>query len=191
MTDEKSAYKILTSQNRPMMSGTKSIPLASRPAYEAVVTLTDAVCQRHLTEEWASLCRALTASLARKRPSPLLRGEPKVWAAGLLHALGTVNFLFDRSQPVSMSVPDLSTAFSVKSSTVGGKSKLIRDMFKMYPFDPRWALPSKIDQNPVAWMISVNGFLIDARQAPAEIQAEAYRRGLIPYLPGQAPEDKV
>jgi hypothetical protein len=48
-----------------------------------------------------------------------------------------------------------------------------------------------IDQNLMAWMISVNGFLLDARQAPAEIQAEAYRRGLIPYIPAQAPEGKV
>jgi hypothetical protein len=36
---------------------------------------------------------------------------------------------------------------------------------------------------------SVNGFLLDARQAPAEIQAEAYRRGLIPYIPGQAKDE--
>jgi hypothetical protein len=173
------------------MSATKSVPLANRPAYEAIVALTDAVCQQHLNEEWAMLCRALTASLARKRPSPLLRGEPRVWAAGILHALGVVNFLSDRSQAVSMSVPDLCEAFGVKSSTVGGKSKIIREMFKMYQFDPRWTLPSMIDQNPMAWMISVNGFLLDARQAPAEIQAEAYRRGLIPYIPAQAPEGKI
>jgi len=171
------------------MSETKSIPLANRPAYEVVIALTDAVCQQHLNEEWATLCRALTASLARKRPSPLLRGEPRVWAAGVLHALGMVNFLFDRSQAISMSVPDLCAAFGVKSATVGGKSKIIRDMFKMYQFDPRWSLPSKVDQNPMAWMISVNGFLLDARQAPAEIQAEAYRRGLIPSMPEQAPKE--
>ena len=42
----------------------------------------------------------------------------------------------------------------------------------------------------MVWMISVNGFLIDARYAPADIQAEAYRRGLIPYIPGKAREDE-
>ena len=172
------------------MPEAKSLPVASRPAYEAVIALTDAVCREHLNDEWAHLCRELAASLARKRPSPLLRGEASVWAAGILHALGLVNFLFDRSQAVSMSVAELCAAFGVKQSTVGGKSKLIRDLFKMYQFDPDWTLPSKLDNNPMVWMISVNGFLIDARYAPADIQAEAYRRGLIPYIPGKAREDE-
>jgi len=170
------------------MSGTKSIPVAARPAYDAVVALSDAVCQAHLNEEWAILCRELAAALARKRPSPLLRGEPEVWAAGILHALGLVNFLFDPSQTPSMTVSELCTAFGVKQSTMGTKSRYIRDLFKMYQFDPNWTLPSLMDQNPVAWMITVNGFIIDARYAPPEIQAEAYRRGLIPYIPGKAKE---
>lgn len=172
------------------MSGTKSIPVAARPAYETVTDLTDRVCRAHLNEEWEALCRELAAALARKRPSPLLRGQPEVWAAGILHALGMVNFLFDPSQTPSMSVSELCTAFGVKQSTMGSKSKFIRDLFKMYQFDPNWTLPSKMDQNPMAWMITVNGFVIDARSAPPEIQALAYRRGLIPYIPGQPKRDE-
>jgi hypothetical protein len=170
------------------MANTKSIPVAHRPAYEAVVALTDAVCRAHLNDEWASLCRELAASLARKRTSPLVRGKPNVWAAGVLHALGLVNFLFDRSQTPSMSVSELCAAFEVKPSTVSGKSKQIRELFKMYQFDPSWTLPSKVAQNPMIWMISVNGLIIDARNAPPEIQLEAFRRGLIPYLPSQTEE---
>ena len=48
-------------------------------------------------------------------------------------------------------------------------------------------MPSLIDENPMAWMISVDGFILDARQAPRAIQEEAFRKGLIPYLP----EDEV
>jgi hypothetical protein len=58
----------------------------------------------------------------------------------------------------------------------------------MYQFDPSWTLPSKVAQNPMIWMISVNGLIIDARNAPPEIQLEAFRRGLIPYLPSQTEE---
>jgi hypothetical protein len=42
-----------------------------------------------------------------------------------------------------------------------------------------------MDSNPMAWMISVNGFILDARYAPRPIQEEAFRKGLIPYLPGE------
>ncbi len=40
-----------------------------------------------------------------------------------------------------------------------------------------------MDRNPMAWMISVNGFLLDARTAPREVQEIAFQKGLIPYLP--------
>ena len=33
-------------------------------------------------------------------------------------------------------------------------------------------------------MLSVNGLIVDIRQAPLGAQIEAFRRGLIPYLPG-------
>ena len=154
-----------------------------KPTFEAVVVLTDAICKRHLNEEWAVLSRKLAAALARKRPSPLDRGQPQVWAAGILHALGMVNFLFDRSQELSMDAKGLCSAFDVSQSAMASKSGLIRNMFKMYQMDPNWTLPSKLDENPFAWMITVNGFAMDACNAPAEIQYEAYQRGLIPFIP--------
>ena len=56
-------------------------------------------------------------------------------------------------------------------------------MFKIGTMDPAWSLPSRIGQNPMAWMIQVNGFLVDARHLQREIQEEALRKGLIPYIP--------
>jgi hypothetical protein len=40
-----------------------------------------------------------------------------------------------------------------------------------------------MDDNPLAWMIQVNGLVADARRLPREIQEEAFRKGLIPYIP--------
>jgi hypothetical protein len=57
-------------------------------------------------------------------------------------------------------------------------------MLNIVQMHPEWSLPSQFDQNPLAWMIQVNGLIIDARHAPREIQEEAYRLGLIPYIPG-------
>jgi hypothetical protein len=44
------------------------------------------------------VCRALTAKLSRKRPSPLEGGRINTWAAAITHTIGRVNFLFDKSQ---------------------------------------------------------------------------------------------
>jgi hypothetical protein len=63
------------------------------------------------------------------------------------------------------------------------KSKQIRDLLDMYQLDPNWTLPSKVDQNPLIWMLEVNGLIMDVRHAPRAIQEEAFRKGLIPYIP--------
>jgi hypothetical protein len=44
-------------------------------------------------------------------------------------------------------------------------------------------LPSRLEDNPLAWMVMVNGFIVDVRDMPREVQEEAFRKGLIPYLP--------
>jgi hypothetical protein len=37
--------------------------------------------------------------------------------------------------------------------------------------------------NPVVWLIQVNGLIVDTRHMPRDVQEEAFRLGLIPYLP--------
>lgn len=48
---------------------------------------------------------------------------------------------------------------------------------------PDWSLPSMLDQNPLLWMLQVNGLIMDIRTAPRGAQAEACEAGLIPYIP--------
>jgi hypothetical protein len=143
----------------------------------------DDFCQEHLNDEYAELCRRLTEKLARKRPSPLVSGKPATWASGIVRTIGWVNFLDDRSQKPHMKLTSIDKAFGVGESTGQGKSMLIRKMLKITPMDPEWSLRSRIDRNPMAWMLQVNGFLVDARLLKREIQEELLRQGLIPYIP--------
>lgn len=162
----------------------ESVPKSMQAVYDGVVGLTDAFCAAHLNAEYAELCRKLAAALCRKRPSPLERGKLKSWAAGIVYALGSVNFLFDPSQDPHLSAGEVCAAFGVSTSTGAAKAKQIRDLFRMLPMDANWCLPSKLEESPTAWLISINGLILDARRAPRPIQEEAFRRGLIPYVPG-------
>jgi Domain of unknown function (DUF6398) len=156
---------------------------AKNQTVEEITGLVDAFCREHLNEEYALLCRRLTEKLARKRPTPLVSGKPNTWACGIVRTIGWVNFLDDCTQKPHMKLTAIDKAFGVGASTGQGKSMLIRKMFKIGPFDPEWSLRSLIDQNPMTWMIEVNGFLLDARILKREIQEEALRKGLIPYIP--------
>ena len=167
-----------------LTTGDPSIPQASRLAHDEIVGLTDAFCREHLDDEYAALCRKLVGMLARKRPSPLTRGKPESWASGIVRVIGWVNFLGDPSQPHHMKMADIDEAIGVSEATGSAKATAIRKLLKMRPLDPEWTLPSRMDQNPMAWMIQVNGLILDARQLPREFQEAAYRKGLIPYIPG-------
>src|SRR5204863_5861968 len=141
-----------------------------QPVFEQIAGLVDAFCREHLNEEYADLSRRLTEKLARKRPSPLVSGKPTTWACGIVRTIGWVNFLDDRSQTPHMKLTAIDKAFGVGESTGQGKSMLIRRMFKIRTFDPTWTLPSRMDNNPLVWMLQVNGFMMDIRHAPREAQ---------------------
>jgi hypothetical protein len=167
--------------------GEPTVPEAAKPAYDVIVGLTDAFCLEHLTHEYQMLCRKLAAALARKRPSPLVRGKPEVWACAVVRVIGWVNFLDDSSNSPHMKLTAIDKAFGVAESTGQGKAKAIRDLLKIRQFDFHWMLRQHIEESPMAWMISVNGFIVDARRLKREVQEEAYRKGLIPYIPGEKP----
>jgi hypothetical protein len=40
-----------------------------------------------------------------------------------------------------------------------------------------------LDKNPLVWMAEVNGYLVDLRAMPREVQEIAFEKGLIPYIP--------
>ncbi|MEA3408058.1 MAG: DUF6398 domain-containing protein [Chloroflexota bacterium] len=159
------------------------VPKKMRSKYDAIVELTDDFCQAHFDDDYADLCRKLTATLSRKRPSPLARGHTKSWAAAVLYTIGRVNFLFDESRPPYMQATELCRLIDVSQSTASSKSTDIMEMLDIIQLDPDWTLPSLMDDNPLAWYISVNGLILDARRLPREIQEEAFRKGLIPYIP--------
>lgn len=39
-----------------------------------------------------------------------------------------------------------------------------------------------LEQHPFAWLVEVDGLVVDARTLPPELEDEARRRGLIPDL---------
>lgn len=75
------------------------VPSALRDRVSTILAITDPFCTEQLDAEYASLCRRLVAKLARKRPSPLERGDLRIWAAGAIYALGVNNFLFEPARP--------------------------------------------------------------------------------------------
>ncbi len=158
-------------------------PKELQAIYEEIVAQTDEFCAHSLNKDYASLARQALAAIARKRPSPLLAGKPRAWACGVLYALGTINFLYDKSQTPHMKATELCKGFGLSASTGRSKGKRVMDLLDTHQMDPNWCLPSMMDDNPLIWMVSINGYILDIRKAPRELQEEAYAEGIIPYIP--------
>lgn len=131
------------------------IPIAIRPQFEEIGEIMRNVCRDHIDDEYYYLGILLLEKLARKRPSPLLAGKTDVWAAGILTALGKINFLFDKSSAPYISRDDLAGYCGVKQSTATGKSKQIRDMFQMGYWDSRFSTQRMHDGNPYPSFYSI------------------------------------
>lgn len=159
------------------------VPAAMRPVVDEIIRMTDVVCAAVLDEEYADLARRATAKLARKRPSPLASGRRTTWAAGILYALGQVNYLSDPSTEPHLTADELSGGFGVAKATMGTKANLVRDLLKIDQFSAEFRRADVIAASPAVWFIEVDGLIMDARQLPLEIQTEAFRLGLIPYVP--------
>ena len=79
----------------PKRSPSQHVPKDMQGRFDEITQRTSAFCQTYLNDEYEQLCRELTATLCRKRPSPLLRGKASTWACGIIHALGMVNIQAD------------------------------------------------------------------------------------------------
>ena len=55
-----------------------------------------------------------------------------------------------------MKTVEIYSWFVIAESTGSGKSKQIRDLMKINYFDKKWTLPSRMEENPLVWMIQVN-----------------------------------
>jgi hypothetical protein len=153
------------------------------PICEKIVAVTDNVCDRYLNQEYREFARMMTAALGRKRPSPLISGQPHTWAAGIVYALGRVNFLTDQSSHPHMTTADLCTVFGVSESTVHNKARAIENALTIGPLDLQWTLPSLAEKNPLTWMAEIDGLIVDLRSMPREIQEIAFAKGMIPHIP--------
>ena len=160
------------------------VPKTMREKYDAIAPLITEFCIEYLNEEYAEMSLLLLEKLCRKRPSPVVSGNPKTWACGIVYTVGSVNFLFDKSQTPHMRASELAEKFGISPSTAGNKAGDIKKKLNIGVFEPEWTLPSRLGDNPMIWMFeSSSGFIFDARHAPLDIQEELFDAGMIPYIP--------
>jgi len=66
---------------------------------------------------------------------------------------------------------------------LSAKAKQVRDLTEMSSGTPEFLREDMVDASPMIWFIQVDGLIVDARELPLPVQAQALELGVIPYIP--------
>jgi hypothetical protein len=160
-----------------------NVPKSMSSQYVKVAEIIEKFCDEKLNKEYKEICLSALAKLCRKRPSPLMTGKTQTWACGIIYAIGSNNFIFDKSQPLTMSASEIAEWFNLSKSTAGSKAAEVGKLLDLSYFNTEFQLKHLVDRNPMIWYLKINGCVVDIRTMPREVQVDAFHKGLIPYIP--------
>ena len=137
-----------------------------------IIALTKEFCDKYINEEYSELCEALVKKLGRKRSVPFMTGNLNIWAAAVVHTIGGINFLYDKSFEPYIKLPTIYEHFDVKSSTITAKTKQIKDLLKIGMFDSEFSTKKMNDNNPYNNLVMVDGLIVPLSTLPENLQEE-------------------
>lgn len=123
------------------------IPEGLRPAVLRIHDKLEPVCKTRLNDEYLELCLRLLrdACLAGLAVGS---GKPEAWAAGLVHAVGRVNFLFDPAMNPHLPAKEIPILFSISTGTMQNRSNLLCDEFDLGPWSIRYMTEEMRQKTP-------------------------------------------
>ena len=127
-------------------------------------------CMQKLDEDYLQLCEKLIRKMGRKREVPFQRGKLEIWAASVVHAIGSINFLSDKSFEPYLTLDEINEYFGTKNSTVSQKAAQIKDMFKMWHFSPEFSTKKMTGENPFNNLVMVDGLIVPLNSLPSDLQ---------------------
>ena len=126
----------------------KTIPVEYRQKYADIAALVASFCENHLDEEYTKLCLQALQKLARKRSSPIAKGNNNMWAAGTVYAIAQNCYLVGKTTSRLIERPKyritseiVANAFGVSVGGMSEKSKTIREELKIAKDKEEWMSP--------------------------------------------------
>lgn len=123
--------------------------------------MTNRFCHERLVDEYAEICQFVTGKLARKRDTKITWGKREIGAAGIMYAVGRMNFLFDRSFEPYQSADDICQYFGTSTSTTSQKANLISDLIGMHDYwDPEYSTSYMLKNDPMSRLLMTKNWFI-------------------------------
>lgn len=112
--------------------------------YEEITNIIKSFSNEYLNEEYMEICVLATKTLCLNNEEQLKKGKSFSWAAGIVHAIGSVNNLFESKEKPYIKVTDLYKAFNVSSSTGSSKSKEVKNLLNLSKENTQWTISNNV-----------------------------------------------
>lgn len=106
--------------------------------YDEVIDKIKVFSDEYLNDEYKDVCLEAAETLFYSNEEAVKKGKSVSWAAGIVHAIGSINNLFDAKEKPYLKATDLYKAFEVSSSTVTGKSKEVKSLLELSNEHKKW-----------------------------------------------------
>jgi len=156
-----------------------------------VLNLLMEFCTQKLDDDYFELSERLLNKLGRKRDVPFMSGKIEIWAAAVIHALGTINFLFDKSFEPYTTVDEINAFFGTNKSSTGQKSKVIRDLLNLGYFDSEFSTQRAKQNNPFDRLTMVNGFIVSKNSLPEVLTPRVSLPKILPQKEKKKKSDEL
>lgn len=127
---------------------------------QEIIILATELCKKKINEEYAEMAEKLIKKLGRKREVPFVRGKTEIWATAVVHTIGSMNFLYDKSFLPYVTLDEICEYYDVNKSTVGNKSSDIRKLLSLGPFDEEFTTEYIQANNPLNNLSMTNDGLL-------------------------------
>ena len=108
--------------------------------YEEIIEKIKSFSNEYLNDEYKNICVMAAETLFQNNEEQLKKGKSFSWAAGIVHAIGTINNLFDSKEEPYIKATDLYKAFGVSSSTGSNKSKEVKNLLDLSKENKQWII---------------------------------------------------
>lgn len=131
-------------------------------AADQILQLVIGYCNQHLDNEYTEVCSRVFNNLLKENSTIFDRGKSEIWSAAIVWAVGSNNFLGDKSFEPYASLDDVCKYFNANTSSVGQKASKIRKMLNIDMFNADYQTTTEASDFLNSLVMTPEGFIVPA-----------------------------
>jgi hypothetical protein len=128
-------------------------------AADQILTQVTDYCQKYLDNEYEEVCNQVFKNLLEENPAVFNRGNAGIWGAAIIWAVGSINFLGDKSFKPYATLADVCSYFNANKSSVGQKSAKIRKLLNINRYNPDYQTTNAVSDFLNSLVMTPEGFI--------------------------------